>query len=85
MLVTGLRIGRDVVVMGQNWGKVAYRVGAGAAIVSTKRPYRVRIAPGVLKPGRNVVRVTTTPRRGRPVNAKYVLNIEGAASACVIG
>lgn len=85
VLVTGLRIGRDAVVMGRNWGRVAYRVGEGAAIVSRRRPYRVRIAPGVLKPGRNVVRVTTTPRRGKPVDARYVLTIEGAASACVIG
>jgi hypothetical protein len=85
VLVTGLRIGRDAVVMGSDWGSVSYRVRDGAAIVSRRRPYRVRIAPGVLQPGRNVIRVTTKPKRGAAVRAKYVLNIEGAASACVIG
>ncbi|HEV2812730.1 MAG TPA: hypothetical protein VGW10_05695 [Solirubrobacteraceae bacterium] len=88
VLVTGLRIGRDDVLMGRRFGSVAYRVGEGAGVVSSRRPYRVRIAPGALKPGRNVVRVTVSPRRGRTVRARYVLNIASPAhgvTSCVIG
>jgi hypothetical protein len=89
VLVTGLRIGRDEVLMGRRWGRVSYRVANGAAVTSRKRPFRVRIAPGVLKPGRNVVRVTTVPKRGKAVRARYVLNIEAAArgerTECRIG
>jgi hypothetical protein len=87
VLVTGLRVGRRVLIA-RKWGRVSYRVGAGAAVVSRKRPFRVRIAPGALIPGRNVVRVTVVPRAGRPVNAKYVLNIaapQSGGTTCVIG
>ncbi|HEX8086511.1 MAG TPA: hypothetical protein VF529_19645 [Solirubrobacteraceae bacterium] len=79
VLVTGLRIGRVQVLMGRRWGRVTYRVAAGAPVTSRTRPFRVRIAPGVLKPGRNVVRVATIRKRGKPVRARYVLNIAAAA------
>ena len=89
VLVTGLRIGRRKVLMGRRWGRVTYRVGRGARVTSRTRPYRVRIAPGVLRPGRNVVRVVTAPRRGKRVRARYVLRIVGApageGTACRIG
>ncbi|HEX2084930.1 MAG TPA: hypothetical protein VHF89_04555, partial [Solirubrobacteraceae bacterium] len=85
VLVTGLRVGRDV-LMGRRWGSVSYRVGDGAAVTSRKRPFRVRIAPGALKPGRNVVRVRVVPKRGPAVEARYVLNIAaGPRSECEIG
>jgi hypothetical protein len=87
VLVTGLRVGRRVLIA-RKWGRVSYRVGAGAAFVSRKRPFRVRIAPGALIPGRNVVRVTVVPRDGRQVKAKYVLNIaapQSGGTTCVIG
>ncbi len=84
VLVTGLRVGRKV-LPGRRFGSVAYRVGAGAAVTSKRRPFRVRIAPGALKPGRNVVRVTVVPRGGRPVEARYVLTIAGAVGGCEIG
>ena len=88
VLVTGLRIAGDEILMDRRWGSVSYRVGSGATISSTKRPFRVRIAPGALQPGRNVVRVTTVPRRGKPVRARYVLRIQAPTretKACVIG
>ena len=84
VLVTGLRVGRRV-LPGRRWGRVAYRVGGGAAVVSRRRPFRVRIAPGALRPGRNVVRVTVVPKRGRAVQARYVLRIAAAAKGCEIG
>lgn len=87
VLVTGLRVGRTEVLMGRRWGRVTYRVSAGARVTSRTRPFRVRIAPGVLKPGRNVVRVTTVPKRGKAVRARYVLTIvaRGEKTACTIG
>ena len=88
VLMTGLRIGRHEVLMGRRWGRVTYRVGRGAAVTSRTRPFRVRIAPGVLRPGRNVVRVRTIPRRGRAVRARYVLKIvaaPGEGTGCRIG
>ena len=84
VLVTGLRVGREV-LPGRRFGSVAYRVGGGAAVTSRKRPFRVRIAPGALKPGRNVVRVTVVPHGGRPVRARYVLSIAGEGRTCEIG
>jgi hypothetical protein len=86
VLVTGLRVGRKV-LPGRRWGRVAYRIGDGAAVTSRRRPFRVRIAPGALRPGRNVVRVTVVPRHGRPVHARYVLTIDAARAAddCEIG
>ena len=59
----------------------------GARIPSGKRPFRVRIAPGMLQPGSNVVRVMTVPRHGKPVHARYVLRIRAAreTKACRIG
>lgn len=86
VLVTGLRVGRRV-LPGRSWGRVAYRVGGGATVTSRRRPFRVRIAPGALRPGRNVVRVTVVPRRGRPVQARYVLRIAApnGRQECEIG
>ncbi|HEV3002745.1 MAG TPA: hypothetical protein VGW75_18555 [Solirubrobacteraceae bacterium] len=87
VLVTGLRVGRTV-LMGRDWGRVSYRVAGGAAVTSTRRPFRVRIAPGALRPGRNVVRVTVVPRHGRAVRARYVLRIAAppiGGTSCVIG
>jgi hypothetical protein len=87
VLVTGLRVGRKV-LPGRRWGRVSYRVGGGAAVTSRRRPFRVRIAPGALKPGRNVVHVTVVPRSGKPVRARYVLRIaaaSGGGSGCEIG
>ena len=88
VLVTGLRVGRRV-LPGRDYGRVAYRIGDGASVTSRVRPFRVRIAPGVLKPGRNVVHVTVTPKRGRAVRARYVLNIaaaqSGTTTTCEIG
>jgi hypothetical protein len=86
VFVTGLRVGRRV-LPGRRYGSVSYRVGAGAAVTSRRRPFRVRIAPGVLKPGRNVVRVTVVPKGRPPVRARYVLRIAAApgGSECEIG
>ncbi|HEX8205471.1 MAG TPA: hypothetical protein VF587_05375 [Solirubrobacteraceae bacterium] len=86
VLVTGLRVGRRV-LPGRRFGKVAYGVGGGATVTSRKRPFRVRIAPGALKPGRNVVRVTVVPKGGRPVKARYVLKIAApkGSTECEIG
>jgi hypothetical protein len=86
VLVTGLRVGRKV-LPGRRYGRVAYRVGGGAAVTSRRRPFRVRIAPGALRPGRNVVRVTVVPKGRAPVRARYVLHIAAAkgSSECEIG
>ena len=88
VLVTGLRVGRRV-LPGRDFGRVTYRVGDGAGVTSRTRPFRVRIAPGALKPGRNVVHVTVTPKRGRAVRARYVLTIaaarSGTTTTCEIG
>ena len=86
VLVTGLRVGRRV-LPGRRWGRVAYRIGAGATVTSRRRPFRVRIAPGALRPGRNVVRVTVAPKRGRAVQARYVLTIAASPGLqeCEIG
>jgi hypothetical protein len=84
VLVTGLRIGRRV-LPGRRFGRVAYRVDRGAALTSRRRPFRIRVAPGALRPGRNVVRVTVVPRGGRPVRARYILTLRRTRTGCIVG
>lgn len=87
VLVTGLRVGRDV-LPGRRYGRVSYRVRDGASVTSRRRPFRVRVAPGALRPGRNVVHVTVVPKGRGPVRARYVLRIAAApgdATECEIG
>ena len=68
------------------FGRVGYRVGRGAAVVSRRRPFRVRIAPGALKPGRNVVRVVVVPQRAAAgAGAVRPAIAGGSEAACELG
>lgn len=83
LIVTGLRVGRRV-LPGRRWGAVRYRVNDGAAVTSRRRPFAIRVAPAVLRRGRNVVRVTIVPRGRAPVHARYVLTLGRAGGRCVL-
>jgi hypothetical protein len=88
VLTTGLRVrGRTLVV--PRWASVAYRVNTGQAVTAARRPFRVRVAAGALRPGTNRVTVRVRPRRGRPRTTTFALRATTTVIAgrrtCILG
>jgi hypothetical protein len=88
VLTAGLRVrGRTLVTPG--WAHVAYRVNALPAGAAGRRPFRVRVAAGAIRPGANRVAVRVRPRRGTARTTTFALRATTTTLAgervCVLG
>lgn len=83
VLTTGLRVrGRTLLVPG--WARVTYRVDGRVLRTARRRPFRVRVAPGVLHGGTNHVSVTVRPRRGDARTTSFAVRVGRVRDACVV-
>ena len=83
MLTTGLRVrGRTLRI--PRWARVTYRVGGRPVASARRRPFRARIAPGVLRPGTNAVSVTVRPRRRPARTTTFGVRVAPVRDGCVV-
>ena len=81
VLTTGLRVrGRTLLV--PRWARVGYRVNGGRGRVARRRPFRVRVPAGVIRPGTNRVAVTVRPRRGPARTTTF--RLRAARAGCLV-
>jgi hypothetical protein len=87
VLTTGLRVrGKTLDLRG--WADVRYDVN-GRGHAGRRRPFRVRVAAGAIRPGTNRIVVAVRPRGGTPRRATFVLRARaaqtGPRSVCEVG
>jgi hypothetical protein len=88
VLTTGLRVrGRTLVI--PRWARVTYRVNGTPPVSAGRRPFRVRVAAGAIRPGANRIVVRVRPRRGRTQSTTFSLRATptatGGSPLCVLG